>query len=48
MLIAIGLAWAAASILWSPDRSTTARELVRLFLYAGVAAAMLAASTRTP
>ena len=40
MLIVLGLAWAAASILWSPERDTTARELVRLYLYVGVAAAI--------
>jgi O-antigen ligase len=40
MLIVLGLAWAAASILWSSERGTTARELVRLYLYVGVAAAI--------
>jgi O-antigen ligase len=40
MLIALGLCWAAASILWSPEPGTTFRELVRLYLYVGVAAAI--------
>lgn len=40
VLIALGLAWAAASIFWSTERGTTARELVRLYLYVGVAAAV--------
>lgn len=40
MLIILGMTWAAASILWSTERGTTARELVRLYLYIGVAAAI--------
>src|SRR5262245_15652902 len=40
LLVASGLAWTTASIFWSIDRGTTARELIRLWIYAGVAAAL--------
>lgn len=40
ILIGLGLAWASASVLWSTERGTTIRELVRLYLYIGVAAAL--------
>lgn len=36
-LIAAGLAWAALSTLWSAEPGTTMRELIRLYIYAGVA-----------
>lgn len=39
-LIGLALFWAAASWLWSVDRGTTARELARLSICAGVAAAL--------
>ncbi|HEY4235256.1 MAG TPA: O-antigen ligase family protein [Lacipirellulaceae bacterium] len=40
ILIAMGLAWAMASVAWSVEPDTTARELVRLLAYGGVAAAL--------
>jgi exopolysaccharide production protein ExoQ len=40
MLIVAGLAWASASTLWSAEPGTTMRELVRLFIYTGVAASV--------
>jgi exopolysaccharide production protein ExoQ len=40
LLVCAGLAWALGSILWSTERGTTARELVRLLAYTGVAAAV--------
>ena len=40
MLVAVGLFWALASVCWSVEPGTTARELVRLVAYGGVAAAL--------
>jgi O-antigen ligase len=40
LLIVAGLAWAAVSTLWSTDAGTTMREIVRLYIYTGVAAAL--------
>jgi O-antigen ligase len=40
LLMVLGLLWTSASLLWSVERGTTARELVRLFVFAGVAAAI--------
>src|SRR5262249_13883371 len=40
LLIIAGLAWAAASVVWSTEPGTTLRELVRLFIYVGVAGAL--------
>jgi O-antigen ligase len=40
LLIAVGLFWALASVTWSVEPGTTARELVRLVAYCGVAAAL--------
>lgn len=38
LLVGMGLLWAVASVAWSTERGTTIRELVRLFMYIGVAA----------
>lgn len=40
LMVLLGLLWASASVLWSVERGTTIRELVRLLLYIGVAAAL--------
>jgi O-antigen ligase len=40
VLVAFCLLWASASVLWSTERGTTIRELVRLYIYVGVAAAL--------
>jgi exopolysaccharide production protein ExoQ len=40
VLISLGLIWATASVAWSPEPGVTVRELARLFVYAGVAAAV--------
>jgi O-antigen ligase len=40
LLIAVGLFWTLASVVWSVERDTTARELVRLVAYGGVAMAL--------
>jgi exopolysaccharide production protein ExoQ len=40
LLIVAGLGWAAVSTLWSAEPGTTMRELVRLFIYTGVAASV--------
>jgi exopolysaccharide production protein ExoQ len=40
LLIGLGLLWTSAGVVWSVERGTTARELVRLLIYAGVAAAL--------
>jgi exopolysaccharide production protein ExoQ len=40
-LMIIGALWGTASVLWSVEPGTTARALVRVFVYAGVAFAMV-------
>ncbi len=40
LLIALAILWAIASWVWSVERSVTARELFRLLVYIGVAAAL--------
>jgi O-antigen ligase len=40
-LMAAGLVWGCASVLWSVEPGTTARALVRVFVYAGVAFAIV-------
>ena len=39
-LMVIGILWGTASVLWSVEPGTTARALVRVFVYVGVAFAM--------
>jgi O-antigen ligase len=40
-LMAAGLVWGCASVLWSVEPDTTTRALVRVFVYAGVAFAIV-------